>query len=187
MEGLHVVGSAGDDKKIDYLLRELEFDGAFNYKKESPSKALPRLCPNGIGATTLVHLTLDIYWENVGGETLDAVLVNANNFSRIIGCGMIASYGATEPYGVKNLMNIVSKRIHFEGFIQSDLREKYLNARSSLILLIQDFMRDVERLVAEKKIKYKEDITNGLENAIDAFSGMLAGKNFGKAAIKVAE
>jgi NADPH-dependent curcumin reductase CurA len=139
MEGLHVVGSAGDDRKVDYLLKELEFDGAFNYKKESPSKALPRLCPNGIGTTTLVHLMIDIYWENVGGETLDAVLVNANNFSRIIGCGMISSYGETEPYGVKNLLSIILKRIRFEGFIQSDLREKYSSVRSILIFANSGF------------------------------------------------
>jgi NADPH-dependent curcumin reductase CurA len=61
----------------------------------------------------------------VGGETLDAVLTNANNFARIIACGMISQYGQKEPYGVKNLMNIVSKRIRFEGFIQGDLRAKY--------------------------------------------------------------
>jgi len=70
-------------------------------------------------------LKVDIYWENVGGETLDAVLTNANIFARIIGCGMISDYASSEPYGVKNLMNIVSKRIRFEGFIQGDLRPKY--------------------------------------------------------------
>jgi NADPH-dependent curcumin reductase CurA len=70
-------------------------------------------------------LTGDIYWENVGGETLDAVLDNANNFARFVGCGMISQYGQKEPYGVKNLMYMVSKRIRFEGFIQGDLRDKY--------------------------------------------------------------
>lgn len=68
---------------------------------------------------------LDIYWENVGGETLDAVLLKANNFARIIACGMISQYGNENPYGVKNLSLIVGKRIRMEGFIQSDFREKY--------------------------------------------------------------
>jgi NADPH-dependent curcumin reductase CurA len=113
--GLRVVGSAGEDKKVEFLLNELGFDAAFNYKKENPSDALPRLCPDGI----------DIYFENVGGETLDAVLINANNFARIIACGMITTYGKEDSYGVKNLMKIVSKRIRFEGFIQSDLRDLY--------------------------------------------------------------
>jgi NADPH-dependent curcumin reductase CurA len=79
---------------------------------------------------------LDIYWENVGGETLDAVLVNANTFSRIVACGMISSYGKTEPYGVKNLMNVVSKRIRFEGFIQGDLRDQYWNVSPLFLWLI---------------------------------------------------
>ena len=77
---------------------------------------------------------LDIYWENVGGETLDAVLVNANNFSRIVACGMISTYGNSEPYGVKNLMNVISKRIRFEGFVESDLEEKYCHVSSSLFI-----------------------------------------------------
>jgi NADPH-dependent curcumin reductase CurA len=68
---------------------------------------------------------LDIYWENVGGETLDAVLLKANNFARIIACGMISQYGNDNPYGVKNLSLIVGKRIRMEGFIQSDFRGKY--------------------------------------------------------------
>lgn len=70
-------------------------------------------------------LSLDIYWENVGGETLEAALANCNTFARIPACGMISSYGQSEPYGVKNLMMVVSKRIRFEGFIQGDLRSQY--------------------------------------------------------------
>jgi len=131
------VGSAGDDKKVTYLLEELGFDGAFNYKKEKPSDALPRLCPDGIGTEAEEQmLKLDVYWENVGGETLDAVLVNANNFARIVACGMISSYGKTDPYGVKNLMLIVGKRIRFEGFIQADLRSQYYAVLSPTTQLI---------------------------------------------------
>jgi len=138
MTGLRVVGSVGDDKKVEFLLNELKFDAAFNYKKESPKEALPRLCPQGIGTIQqyVDFLNVDIYWENVGGETLEAVLANANTFARIVACGMIGDYGRPEPYGVKNLMYIVSKRIRFEGFIQSDLRPLYWKVFHRLLALI---------------------------------------------------
>jgi NADPH-dependent curcumin reductase CurA len=76
-------------------------------------------------------LTLDIYWENVGGETLEAALANCNNFARIPACGMISGYGKSDQYGVKNLMMIVAKQIRFQGFIQTDLRPQYWQVRPS--------------------------------------------------------
>lgn len=95
-EGLRVVGSVGSDKKLDYIVKELNFDGAFNYKKENPSDALQRLAPNGV----------DIYYENVGGEQLQAALGNMNVNGRIIACGMVSQYNKKEGerYGVTNLM-----------------------------------------------------------------------------------
>ena len=124
------MGSAGSDEKVKFLLEELDFDGAFNYKKEKPADAIPRLCPDGIGTPLQFrHLRVDVYWENVGGETLDAVLLNANNFSRFVGCGMITTYAKSETYGLKHLMQIISKRIRFEGFIQGDLRPLYWDVR----------------------------------------------------------
>jgi len=161
--GLHVVGSAGDDKKVDYI-KELGFT-AFNYKKENTTQALHRLCPKGI----------DIYWDNVGGKTLDAALLNMNDFGRIVACGMISTAGQEEPYGVKHLRLVVARRLLIQGFIQHDLFKLYY----------EDFQKDVMKFWKEGKIKYREDVTEGLENAIQGLIRLFEGKNFGKAVIKV--
>lgn len=103
-EGLRVIGSAGSDEKVAFIKNELGFDEAFNYKTESPWAALKKYAPEGI----------DIYFDNVGGETLDAVLENAKDFARFIECGMISQYNLTDkeaPYGAKNLTSIISKRL----------------------------------------------------------------------------
>ncbi|KAG0006701.1 hypothetical protein BGZ65_004946 [Modicella reniformis] len=165
--GLTVIGSAGSDDKVDYLLKEVGFDKAFNYKKRSVHDALKELAPNGI----------DIYFENVGGETLEAALDNMNIFGRIIACGMISQYNTTTPYGVKNLMNVVSKRLTMRGFIVSDFYEQYFG----------DFFREVRDLLLEKKIVYKVDEVKGVEAAPNAFVGLLQGKNFGKQVVTVAD
>jgi NADPH-dependent curcumin reductase CurA len=136
---LKVYGSVGDDAKLEYLLKDLGFDGGFNYKKDAPKDILPKLIPQGIGIPykrprnaqyplkkKKNHWPKDIYFENVGGETLDAVLVSANKSARIVACGMISEYGQEDKYGVKNLGLIVGKQIRFQGFIQTDLREQYL-------------------------------------------------------------
>jgi len=166
-EGLYVVGSAGEDAKVEYLLKELGFDAAFNYKKETPKEALKKYCPKGI----------DIYFENVGGETLEAVLDAANVYCRIIACGMISQYNTTSPYGVKNLSQIVGKRILIQGFMVYDL---------VATIGLDAFFKDVPAWLVKGELKYKEDIVQGLENAQDAFIGMLQGKNFGKALIQMA-
>jgi NADPH-dependent curcumin reductase CurA len=114
-EGLKVIGSVGDDKKLDFITKDLNFDGGFNYKKESASDALKRLAPNGI----------DIYYENVGGEQLEAAIAKMNDFGRIIACGMISQYNNTpdQAYGVRNLMMVVAKRLKMQGFIVGDKSE----------------------------------------------------------------
>ncbi|KAF9404537.1 hypothetical protein BGZ94_004111 [Podila epigama] len=165
--GLTVIGSAGSDDKVDYLLKEVGFDKAFNYKKKPAHEALAELAPNGI----------DIYFENVGGDTLEAALDHLNNFGRIIACGMISQYNTRNPYGVKNLMNIVSKRITFRGFIVSDFHEQYF----------ADFFKEVRDLLLRKDIVYRVDVANGIESAPEAFVGMLHGKNFGKQVVHVAD
>lgn len=163
-DGLYVVGSAGSDDKVKHLKEELKFDAAFNYKTEKPDEALSKYCPKGI----------DIYFENVGGETLDAVLVAANPFCRIIACGMISQYNTTDSYGVKNLMMVVGKRITMTGFLVSDFWAKYNN----------EFYEKMEKLIADGDVKYQEDISD-LEHGVDAFIGMLKGHNFGKAMISI--
>ncbi|KAG0374789.1 hypothetical protein BGX24_009933, partial [Mortierella sp. AD032] len=165
--GLTVIGSAGSDEKVDYLLKEVGFDHAFNYKKRTALDALKELAPKGI----------DIYFENVGGETLEAALDHLNTHGRIIACGMISQYNTRQPYGIKNLMNVVSKRLTIRGFIVADFQEQYF----------EDFWRDVRGLLLKKKIVYRVDEAKGVAAAPEAFVGMLNGKNFGKQVVQVAD
>ncbi|KAJ1543824.1 hypothetical protein HK405_009045 [Cladochytrium tenue] len=161
--GLRVVGSAGSAAKVEHLVSSGAVDAAFDYHQEAPASALPRLCPNGI----------DIYFENVGGETLEAVLPLMNNFGRIIACGMISGYNG-ESYGIKNLFHVVSKRLTIKGFIVGDHPERK-----------PEFYEKVPRWVAEGKIKYVEHIVEGFENIPSAFVGLFTGDNLGKAVVKV--
>jgi len=170
-DGLKVIGSVGSDEKLDYILKELNFDGGFNYKKEKPLDALKRLAPNGV----------DIYYENVGGEQLEAALECMNNFGRIVACGMVSDYSKpdNEKYGVKNLMYIVSKRLTIRGFIVGDenMGPKYRAERD----------KNVAKWLHEGRLKAKTSVTDGIENAPEGFVGMLQGKNFGKAVLKIAD
>jgi NADPH-dependent curcumin reductase CurA len=111
-KGLKVIGSVGSDDKLNIILNELSFDGGFNYKKEKPSEALERLAPDCI----------DIYYENVGGEQLEAALANMNNFGRIVASEMISQYSLPpeKQYGVKGLRYIVGKRLTMRSFLVSD-------------------------------------------------------------------
>jgi len=166
--GLRVVGSAGDDAKVDYLLKDLGFDAAFNYKKHDDLTAiLKETCPNGI----------DIYFENVGGKMLDAVLVNANANARVAVCGMISQYNLTNPEPIYNIANVIWKKIRFEGFIVSDDVPKYGSA----------CIKAFSKLVQEGKLKYRETVTEGIEKAPHAFVDMLQGKNFGKAIVRIGD
>jgi NADPH-dependent curcumin reductase CurA len=163
-EGLYVVGSAGSDDKVQYL-KEIGFDAAFNYKTENIAEALAKYCPKGV----------DIYFDNVGGETLEAVINAANTHARFIMCGMISQYNTPEKYGIKNLVQVVGKRLLLQGFIVSDLAPKYA----------QEFSENVEKWLHEGSIKYREDIADGLEKGAAAFVDMLHGRNFGKAMIGI--
>eukprot|EP01088_Endostelium_zonatum_P020155 TRINITY_DN7287_c0_g1_i2.p1 TRINITY_DN7287_c0_g1~~TRINITY_DN7287_c0_g1_i2.p1 ORF type:complete len:308 (-),score=54.44 TRINITY_DN7287_c0_g1_i2:62-985(-) len=115
LEGLYVVGAAGSDEKVNFLTQTLHFDAAFNYKTEKPLDALKKYCPKGI----------DIYFDNVGGEILDAVFVHANTHARIISCGMISTYNGGKPHLLGNIFNIIPKRITIQGFIVVDFWAKY--------------------------------------------------------------
>jgi len=110
-------------------------------KRRNRPMLFPAYVPMELVPHSISLLIVDVYWENVGGETLDAVLLNANNFSRFVGCGMISSYAKSETYGVKNLMQIISKRIRFEGFIQGDLRHLYWDVFSLKINLTIGFLQ----------------------------------------------
>ncbi|KAJ3410363.1 hypothetical protein HDV05_003866 [Chytridiales sp. JEL 0842] len=162
--GLRVVGSAGSDDKVAYLRDVLKIDGAFNYKTEDIAESLDKHCPNGI----------DIYFENVGGETLDAVLPRMNNFGRIPVCGMISQYNGA-GYGLKNTMNIVGKRLLLQGFIVSDYYAE----------MQEQFVKDVSNWVKEGKLVYRETIVEGIENIPKTLVGLFTGDNFGKAIVKL--
>jgi len=168
--GLRVVGSAGDDKKVDYLLKELKFDAAFNYKKHSSDLVgiLKETCPNGI----------DIYFENVGGKMLDAVLVVCNSNARIAACGMISQYNRPDGHeGIFNIRTIIGKKIRIEGFHANDGPPTYPATA------FQTF----RKLLEEGRLLAKDHVTEGIENLPQAFVYMLNGKNFGKAVVKIAD
>jgi len=167
MHGCHVAGSAGSDHKVAYIQDELGYDAAFNYKTApSLDEALAASCPKGI----------DVYFENVGGAMLDAVLLRGNPYARIVACGMISQYNLAEPKGVKNLSTMVGNKVRMQGFIVSD----HMDQKPA-------FMAEMSGWLAEGKIKYREDITEGIENAPAAFIGMLKGENFGKQIIKISD
>jgi NADPH-dependent curcumin reductase CurA len=170
-EGLTVIGSVGDDKKLDFIKNELNFDAGFNYKTEKPADALARLAPNGI----------DIYYENVGGEQLEAAINAMNNFGRIIACGMISQYNVKpgEQYPIRNLMQVVAKRLTIRGFIVGDENMGPKHAK--------EHQEKLQKWLSEGTFKAKISVTEGIDNAVDGFIGMLEGRNFGKAVLQIAD
>jgi NADPH-dependent curcumin reductase CurA len=165
LKGARAVGIAGGKAKCDYVVNELGFDACVDYKAGRLNDDLRAAAPKGI----------DCYFENVGGDILDAVLKQMNAFSRIAVCGLISQYNATEPYGVKTFQSILTNRIKVQGFIVSDRMELWAKALPELI-----------GWVAGGKIKYRETVAEGLENAPKAFIGLLKGENFGKQLVKIA-
>ncbi len=166
IKGCRVLGSAGSDEKIAWLLDEVGVDAAFNYKKVDNLRVeLTKHCPEGI----------DVYFDNVGGAHLEAALSHMNVFGRIIVCGMISQYNATQPpLGPRNLVLVLTKRLTMKGFIVSDHNDRR-----------QDFMIDMGKWLAANKLKWKETIVEGIENAPAAFIGLFKGENFGKMLVKI--
>ena len=165
IKGCRAVGIAGGKAKCDYVVKELGFDACVDYKAGRLDDDLKAAAPKGI----------DCYFENVGGEILDAALRRMNPFSRIAVCGLISQYNVTQPYCVKNFASILTNRIKVQGFIVSDRMELWAKALPELI-----------GWVASGKIKYRESVAQGLENAPKAFIGLLKGENFGKQLVKLA-
>ncbi|KAI6699038.1 hypothetical protein NL676_019157 [Syzygium grande] len=163
--GCYVVGSAGSKEKVDLLKNKFGFDDAFNYKEELDlDAALKRCFPEGI----------DIYFENVGGKMLDAVLLNMKLHGRITVCGMISQYSLEQPEGVHNLLNLLLKRVRMEGFVVFDYYHLY-----------PKFLETVLPQIKEGKIVYVEDIAEGLENGPAALVGVFSGLNAGKQVVMV--
>jgi NADPH-dependent curcumin reductase CurA len=163
-EGCRVVGIAGGRAKCDYVVRELGFDACVDYKAGRLLEDLRAACPKGI----------DVDFENVGGEVLDTVLRAMNPFSRIVVCGLIAEYDATEPYGYRMLRAVLVNRIRMQGMIVFDWKDRYGEA-----------LADLSARIAAGKLRYKESIVEGLENAPRGLMALLSGGNFGKQLVKL--
>ncbi|XP_004241896.1 2-alkenal reductase (NADP(+)-dependent) [Solanum lycopersicum] len=165
MLGCYVVGSAGSKEKVDRLKSTFGFDEAFNYKEEQDlDAALKKYLPDGI----------DIYFENVGGKMLDAVLLNMKIHGRIAVCGMISQYNLEQTEGVHNLFCLISKRIRMEGFLVHDYYHLYPKYLDMIIPQIK-----------AGKVVYVEDIAEGLESAPSALVGLFSGRNIGKQVVMV--
>ena len=166
LKGCRVIGSVGSDTKAQWLQEECGVDAVINYKTCGDlTEALSAAAPEGI----------DVYFENVGGSHLQAALNVMNHFGRIPACGMIATYNNAQPApGPNNLMLIVGKKIRINGFIVSDYGEMH-----------PQFLEDTVKWIKEGKIKSKETVVEGLENAVDAFLGLFSGDNFGKMIVKI--
>jgi NADPH-dependent curcumin reductase CurA len=164
MYGCRAVGIAGGPAKCDYVVNELGFDACIDYKAPDFYDNLKAATPDGV----------DVYFDNVGGEILDSVLRRMNPFGRIPLCGLISGYNATEPYALKNYRILLTMRCKMQGFIVTDHLPLWPEALKGLV-----------QGVAEGKLKYRETVTEGLENAPTAFIGLLKGDNFGKQLVKV--
>ncbi len=167
IKGCRVIGIAGTDEKCQWITEELGFDNAINYKIENVRKRLEELCPNGI----------DIYFDNVGGDILDAALANIAVFGRIPVCGMISKYTQTElQAGPKYIVNINSRRVRMQGFIISDFLDRKVEG-----------MIELMNWYNEGKLKYREHIVEGLEKAPAALNMLFDGSNKGKLILKITE
>jgi NADPH-dependent curcumin reductase CurA len=170
IKGCRVVGVAGSKAKCDYVVNELGFDACLDHHASDFAGALAAACPKGV----------DVYWENVGGQVFDAVLPLLNRFARVPVCGLIAWYNATElPPGPDRMpllfRSILTKRLTIRGFIVWDFSA-----------LEDKFRCEVGQWVREGRVRYREDVREGLENAPQAFMELLEGGNFGKLLVRVA-
>ncbi|MBC5797402.1 NADP-dependent oxidoreductase [Sphaerospermopsis sp. LEGE 00249] len=167
IKGCRVVGITSSDEKCRYLLEELGFDAAINYKTADLSPALAASCPHGI----------DIYFENVGGEILDAVLTQVNLNARIPLCGLISTYNTEEPLpGPYNFSQILMKRVLLQGFIVTDYVSQWDLA-----------FREMGQWIQQGKLKYQQEIVQGLENAPTAILKLFNGEKMGKLIVQISE
>jgi len=168
IKGARAIGIAGGKDKCDYVKNELGFDACLDHRDPDLAAKLKDACPKGV----------DIYFENVGGAVFEAVFPLLNAFARVPVCGLIAHYNDTQavaPKWAPSLMRaVLTKRLTLRGFIVTDFAARH-----------GDFLRDMSSWVREGRVKYKEFVTDGLENAPAAFMGLLKGANFGKQLVRV--
>ncbi|MEU7566072.1 NADP-dependent oxidoreductase [Streptomyces fradiae] len=161
-----VIGSAGSDEKVKRLVEEYGFDAAFNYKNGPVAEQLKAAAPDGI----------DVYFDNVGGEHLEAAISALNVHGRVTVCGMIAQYNATEPTPApRNLALVIGKRLRLQGMMVRD--HAALQSR---------FVEEVSGWLRSGDLKYDETVVEGMENGVDAFLGLLRGENTGKMIVSLA-
>ena len=162
--GCRVIGSAGSAEKLEWL-RELGFDDVFDYTEQSPRHALAELAPEGI----------DVYFDNVGGDHLECAIGALRTHGRIVACGSISRYNDAEPApGPRNMFLVVTKRLRIHGYIISDHYERF-----------GEFVEQAATWVREGRLRYRETVVEGIENAPKAFLGLLRGENIGKMLVKV--
>ncbi|MFJ3248541.1 NADP-dependent oxidoreductase [Streptomyces sp. NPDC086782] len=160
-----VIGSAGSDEKVRLLTEEYGFDAAFNYRNGPVAEQLKDAAPDGV----------DVYFDNVGGEHLEAAIGSLNLGGRIAVCGMISGYNNTEPApGPRNLARLIQTRGRIQGFLVGDHDD-----------LQPEFVREVGAWVRSGELKYRETVVEGIEHTLEAFLGVLRGDNTGKMIVKL--
>jgi NADPH-dependent curcumin reductase CurA len=168
IKGARVAGSAGSAAKVEYLLGECGFDAAFNYKeKTNLRRAVRDACPNGV----------DVYFDNVGGAITDAVLMRINTGARVVLCGQIDQYNATEPpVGPRMLWMLIVREARAEGFLVFHFRERFAEAR-----------REIAAWIKRGRVTYRETIRDGFASTPAAFRGLFTGENIGKQLVRVSD
>ncbi|WP_439576257.1 NADP-dependent oxidoreductase [Elioraea sp.] len=164
LAGSRVVGVAGGAEKCRFVTETLGFDACIDHRAGDLAGSLDRACPNGI----------DVYWENVGGALQAAVFPRLNDFGRMVMCGMIAQYNDADPLAGPNLGPVVRKRLRIQGFIVSDQWQRLGEWRALAAPMLRD-----------GRLKYREDVVEGLDAAPSAFIGLLQGRNFGKLLVRL--
>jgi NADPH-dependent curcumin reductase CurA len=164
IKGCRVVGIAGGKAKCDYVVNELGFDACIDYKAEDFKERFKKATPDRV----------DVYFENVGGEVMETVFGRLNAFARIAICGLISQYNG-QPYPFTGMRHVLVNRAKVQGFIISEHMSYWPGA-----------ITEMAGWIREGKLKYREDIAEGLRNAPKAFIGMLSGKNFGKQLVRIA-
>jgi hypothetical protein len=162
--GCHVVGIAGGPVKCQHVVTELGFDACVDHRAGRVYEELEAACPDGV----------DVYFENVGGELLDTLLRLMNVQSRIVLCGLIAEYDAKEAYGYKRMRSVLVNRIRMQGLIVFDWKHRFGEVQARLV-----------GHLAKRRIKYRESVVDGLDNAPKALIGLLRGENFGKQLVRL--
>jgi NADPH-dependent curcumin reductase CurA len=166
LKGCRAVGLAGSDAKVSYITRELGYDAGINYRTiRDLDAALSAACPTGV----------DVYFDNVGGGITEAVSRHVNPFARFAVCGLISQYNLTEPEVVpRNERFVLVNRVRIQGFIVFDFAARY-----------REGLAQLTEWVRHGKLKYREDVVDGLERAPAALIGLLRGNNFGKMIVRV--